>query len=108
MAQWLGQFTGRSHATRVEDAEAAMRQAVSAFHAGAPDAKALRKVQKFAERLLRARLQFLKARIADGERIPTAEELTKREQELARLRRAESAARAGGVGAILGEFGIAE
>ena len=110
MAQWLGQFSGFTHATRVEDAEETLRMAVDSFGAAPPEdrARRIKPLRKLAERVLRARLQFLKAGLAAAERIPTAEALEKRARQIERLRLAQETARAGGVDAILSEFRLSE
>src|SRR6185503_15786378 len=73
MAQWLGQFTGATHSTRVEDAERTLRNAVKAFLSSPLETERQKAVHRLAERVLRARLQFLKAALASARRIPTAE-----------------------------------
>ena len=59
-----------------------------------------------AARVLRARLQKIKAATAATQRIPTAEELAKHAGEIENLRAAQEAALAGGVDAILAEFEV--
>ena len=73
MAQWLGQFSGHTHATKLEDAETALRHAVAVFRAAGPDdhGRKSKAVRNLAERLLAARLKLLKARLAALE--PVAE-----------------------------------
>ena len=67
MAQWLGQFSGRTHETRVHDAEDALKHAVQAFrNVSAPherEAKA-KNVRHLATRLLQARIRLFKARLS--------------------------------------------
>ncbi len=106
MAQWLGQFSGHTHATRVQDAEAALRQAVTAFRAAGSDkarqikAKAVRRLAK---RLLSARLRLLKARLVAAE--PVADEETNsRGSGIETLRRRAAKKRDEGVNGILVEF----
>ena len=108
MAQWLGQFSGLSHATRVEDAERALRAAVSAHHTALAYERPhhLNALRKLATRLLRARLKALKASLALANRIATAEALARRARHIAHLHAAQAVAVAGGVDAILLEFGV--
>ena len=108
MAQWMGQFSGHTHATRVADAEALLRHGVEVFLASARDPAACRKVRKLAERAVRARIQSLKARI---DAVTTASRPTEREEragELARLQAEEADLRAGGADMLLLEFGVGE
>ena len=109
VAQWLGQFSGHTHATRVEGAEATLRAAVGSFQQCPVEERArrLKALRKMADQVLRARLQWLKAGLAAAHRIPTAEALGKRATQIERLRSAQEAAVAGGIDAILVEFGVA-
>jgi len=111
VAQWSGGFAGNTHATRVNDAEAALRHAVSALKAGSasPDmVKAAKTVRQLAKRLLSARVRMLKARLsalqdasAGGTRDPES-------QELAPLRQRLAEAQAQGLAEILVEFSAKE
>jgi len=106
VAQWLGQFSGHTHATRVEDAEAALRHAVAVFRAaGSPKAKEskARAVRNLAMRLLSARLRLLKARIAAAE--PLAAERAEQSSGIESLQQREANLRAEGLQGILAEFG---
>lgn len=108
MAQWLGQFSGLTHATRVEDAERTLEAAVASFLACSAEERARRvkALRKMAARVLRARLQYLKAGLAAAQQIPTAEALAKRATQIEHLRAAQEAAVTGGVDAILDELGV--
>jgi hypothetical protein len=104
VAQWRGQFSGLTHATKVEDAEDALRTAVAAFRAsgpGAAPAKA-KAVRRLAARLLTARLKALKARRA------AATPVTGPSARFEQLVQEETAMRAAGVNAILTEFGATD
>ena len=64
MAQWEGGFSGNTHATRVADAEGALKQVITAFQAHPGIETAARaKVMRMAEHLLSARERMLKARL---------------------------------------------
>ncbi len=101
MAQWLGQFSGLTHESKLEDAEATLRTAVAAFRAASqPDvAKKAKAVQRLAARVLSLRVKLLKARLnANGPMVRIYEQVQRWiEQERAIL--------AEGVNAILSEFG---
>ena len=65
MAQWMGQYSGESHATKVADLEAALRVAIAAMQKAATGAGYDRKrvaVEKLAARLLGARVKLYKDR----------------------------------------------
>lgn len=101
MAQWAGQFTGLTHATKLDDAEATLRSAVGLF-AWCPQGERPRRekaIRKMAARVLRARLHFLKVQLRT---LP----MGTCEVRMDRLRAARAAAEAGGVAAILTEFGL--
>jgi hypothetical protein len=105
VAQWLGQFSGHTHATKVEDAEDALRHAVTAFRAAGPDdrRRKAKSVRNLAEQLLTARLKLLKARLAALE--PAADGREQNADRIESLRARESQTRAAGVSGILAEFG---
>jgi hypothetical protein len=102
MAQWLGQFTGLTRATKVADAENALRVAAAALRAAGPDeasAKA-RAVRRLAQRLLAVRLKAIKAqRIA-------ATPADRPSAQADRLRRQEDAVKSAGVSGIFAEFEV--
>lgn len=100
MAQWKGQFSGRTHATKVKRLEASLEVAIRALHV-ASEAEATGKFKAakgVAERLLSARLHMLRARIS-----ASAEKQD--ESNTGTLRSREERARADGVDGILREFG---
>jgi hypothetical protein len=106
VAQWLGQFSGHTHATRAEDAETTLRHAVAVFRAAssADDRnRKARSVRSLAERLLSARLKLLKARLAALQ--PVAEGADKQSGNLKSLREREAQTRTDGIRGILVEFG---
>jgi hypothetical protein len=104
VAQWLGQFSGHTHATKVEDAEKALQHAVSVFRTAAPHDRAskAKSVRGLAERAFSARLKLLKARIASLE--PLAERGKQNSNGIESLRTKEEQLRADGVNSILIEF----
>ena len=106
MAQWLGQFSGDTHATRVADLEAALRHAVAALRrAAGTDAAGgkAKAVRQLAKRLLSARLRAARARLDAV--TPLTSEQRESERELSALRSRESIIRAGGLAGIL-TFGV--
>src|SRR5437763_46963 len=98
MAQWLGQFSGNTHATKVQDLEGALRHAVDVFR-GTRSIKARRAkayaVQNQAKKLFAARLRLLKARIAANAPI-AVEEAKSRTSGVESLRKREAKTRAEG------------
>ncbi|MCB9566025.1 MAG: hypothetical protein H6710_02185 [Myxococcales bacterium] len=67
MAQWAGQYTGRTHRSAAADAEALLRRAIEAFR-GATDEERRRKAKalvRLAERLRVVRRRLLRARADD-------------------------------------------
>jgi hypothetical protein len=108
MAQWLGQFSGHTHATRVEDAEASLRRAVEAFRAAGSSLDRVERakaVHRLAKGLLRARLKLAKARLAAATDAQAGVVLARRAQEIAALERKYALLREAGLVAILDEFG---
>jgi len=64
VAQWAGGYSGNTHATRVADAEGALKHAITAIQAQPGiEATDRAKVMWMAERLLSARERMLKARL---------------------------------------------
>lgn len=104
MAQWLGQFTGRTHATKVEDVEDSLRHAIASFRTADSDDRRQKSksVRMIAERLLTARLKALDAKLAELK--PAAEEHEQNAKKIQYLRAKESKARNEGVAGILREF----
>ena len=100
MAQWQGQFSGRTHATKVRRLERTLAVAVSALKAASDNerGKKLKAVRTIATRLLSARLHMMRSRIS------VARE-KQEESSVATLRSREETARVTGVEAILREFG---
>ena len=97
MAQWRGQFSGHTHATRVEDAEDALRHAVAVFLAADPTKdrrREARSVRNLAGRLLAARLKLLRARLAALE--PVAEGREQNADGIEALKERETRTRAEG------------
>ena len=107
MAQWLGQYTGNTHATRVADVEEALRHAVAAFAnttAPADRRKLSRSILALAKRVLSARVRYLKARLAAAEGAGMEEAVTARAKEIAGLHESLNSAERTGVEGILHEF----
>lgn len=76
MAQWNGQFTGNTHATKVRDCEKALRHAATVLRACETEAHVGDKkkvVISLADKLLVTRIKFLKAKIYDAE--PVTEDI---------------------------------
>ena len=108
MAQWLGQFSGHTHATRVEDAEALLRHAVEVLGTAASSLdreKKAKTVKRLAERLMMARLKLMKARLAEAKDVQSGVALARRAGEIASLEQKYTMMQEGGLDAILREFG---
>jgi hypothetical protein len=105
VAQWLGQFSGQTRATKVEEVEEALRRSVAVFRAASPADRGgkAKSVRNLAERLLSARLRLLKARLAALD--PVADGREQNTDGVEALRARETQARADGVHGILAEFG---
>jgi hypothetical protein len=101
MAQWMGQFSGHTHGTKVGDIEESLRKAVIAIGA-TPGA-----VRHLAERLLAARLKLLRARIASAAELKYKEGRASSEQ-VPQLKSRARELEAHGVDGILKEFGAYE
>ncbi len=103
-------FSRAATAIRVENAERAFRRAVEVFQAGDEEerARTTMALRKKADRVLRFRLQHLKARLAAAQSIGTAEALDEHVREIERLRLTQQDALGGGLNAILVEFGVGD
>ena len=107
MAQWVGYGSGRTHESRVTDAEAVLRRAVESLLAVDPDSavQARRNVLGLAEKLLSARTRLIRARLSQKrERVgaqngPDPESLAPMERNISEIQLA-------GVAGILHEFGV--
>jgi hypothetical protein len=78
MAQWNGQYTGNTPATKVKDLEELLNNAVKVFRDKSSVEEQVKKeksIYKLVEKLLTARLKFLKAKLYDAE--PVVEEKAK-------------------------------
>ena len=106
MAQWLGQFTGRTHATAVRDAEQLLRHAVEqlrlASHLEQP--RKAKAVRALAKRVHSARVRFLKASIQAASDPNIASVHDNHAHELDRLRAALSRVEDAAVEGVLEEF----
>jgi hypothetical protein len=108
MAQWLGFGSGHTHETRVEDAEEALRHAVEVFRASVPEDERRKKtkaVKRLAGRVMWARMQLLKARIAAAQEAQMGGALAERSKQIASLQHQAEVVLEGGISAILAEFG---
>jgi hypothetical protein len=134
MAQWLGQFSGNTHETKVQDLEDSLRQSVATFKATCSDPERHEKAKamgRLAERLLRARSKLLKSQISVAKerpisvsfgkrlRIESVEDRQawdarsqvlrdKRSAEISLMEQKHAALLQAGVAAVLREFGMPE
>jgi hypothetical protein len=101
LAQWLGQFSGHTHESKVEDLEETLRLAVKAFHIADPTDRVskAKSIRGLAERLLSARLKLLKVRISELDHL-----LQNKEQNIHRLRCRHTELNSNGVKGILAEY----
>jgi hypothetical protein len=70
MAQWLGQFTGNTHATRIAELGAHLRHAIAAYRSSGDDAtrrKRAKSIRNLAKRLAAARIRNIKAKLVSAE-----------------------------------------
>ena len=107
MAQWLGQYSGHTHESRVEDLEGALRLAIHAFTTATSEAELRSKAKSarnLAKRLLSARHRVLKARLVAALRVVTEEAHARRATEVESLRQREATLLQSGVQGILKEF----
>jgi hypothetical protein len=111
MAQWLGQFSGNTHATAVADAEELLRHAIDvlrATSAGPERARKAKAVRNLAKRVFSARERFLKARRVEVHRVRTEEAMARHAREIDSLQCREAQLRKDGIVGILHEFGALE
>ena len=104
MAQWSGFGSGNTHATRVEDLEDTLREAIAAFRSAAAEQdrqRTAKSVRKLAKRLLSARLKMFKARLSELQPLTSPWE----GQGIESLKNREARTRAAGLNGILAEFG---
>ena len=109
MAQWIGQFSGRTHESRVVDAEVTLRHAIGTLSTSGPEtiSQARRNVLKLAEKLLSTRIRQRKARLSQQrERLGAPNEADA--QVLASMERGIAELQRAGFGTILKEFDVAE
>ena len=107
MAQWQGQFSGRTHETRVREVEATLRRTVSALReeSSAEVQERLKKqVRNLAKRLLTARLHLLKSRVGKASEQRMTGAPSAWADGIATLRAKEAQTRQEGINGILREF----
>jgi hypothetical protein len=106
MAQWLGQFTGNTHKTKVLDAQALLEHAVEVFKNAGPAERfeKAKAVCRLAKRLHDARQRFLKARTKALTRPNVDPQGPVESREVEKLRAALSDLVYGGISQILDEF----
>jgi CRP-like cAMP-binding protein len=110
VAQWAGQFSGRTHATRVRDVEEALKLAVVAFREalGEDRAQKAKNIRNLAKRLLSARLRLLRSRIERASEPRMTGQPSAWADGVDALRAKESKTRLDGVNGVLAEFGVRE
>ena len=105
MAQWAGQFTGRTHLSKVLDREEQLRHAIDVYkskESGADRNAQAKKVVQLADKLLAARVRALEARLnAMGPLSPNSPIANSMETKIQDVSE-------GGVQAILKEFNAAD
>ncbi len=106
MAQWAWQFSGLSHATKVDDTEYMLRHAVNVFKSASDDEKGkkAKSVKKLAIKVLNARLKLVKAKRSEIEPVKS-EDWAARKIQVEHLIEVESRLTSEGVNGILAEFG---
>lgn len=102
MAQWQGQFSGKTHETKAEDIEASLRHAAQAYRTTSDSdlAKKWKALIHLAERLLAARLKVLRARLS------MLTERGSEDSEIVSLRHFEQQLQAQNAEDVLREFGF--
>jgi len=108
MAQWIGQLSGRTHESHIQETEETLRHAVEAFRLSPIEARSqkTKAVRNLAKRLLSVRIRRLKARLSVSLDRGMAEAMASRAKGIASLQRRIEATRTQGVPGILAEFGI--
>jgi aspartate/glutamate racemase len=110
MAQWNGQFTSNTHATKVDDLESALKHAIKMFHEASSEDirhKKAKSVRKLASKVLTARLKQVKAKRYETEPV-TSEDLSLKRKQIHHLAAKEIAFQSQGIDGILLEFGVEE
>jgi hypothetical protein len=107
LAQWAGQYSGRTHDSRVEEAERALSHAMEALRAASANdyPKALKSAMGLADRVLSARFRRLKALLSAAD-IPTEEARLDASKRVASLTFQLTQLQSLGVSGILAEFGL--
>ena len=108
MAQWLGQYTGNTHATKIEDLENSLRHAAKVFQETRSAKKRKLKakaVLNLAKKLLSARLRLLKARLVANTPL-VGDEAGPQMRSVKSLRDREAKARTESLQGILLEFSV--
>jgi len=105
MAQWMKQFSGHTHETKIQDIEVSLQKAVKALEStfGNERKRKTKAVRHLAERLQRSRLKMLRARISALTETMQPEELSKR---IKQLKLKEHKLIEQGVAGILREFHV--
>lgn len=106
MAQWKGQFSGRTHETRLAEAEAVLREALGhkrEVHAEIPSAT----LDQLAEKVLFARVHLLKAKIDRAQHKPTEEHFSEMAATVDKWKARIEELEKGGVSDVLREFYVA-
>lgn len=103
MAQWMGQFTGRTHESKIKDIECSLSKAIKALKSANESNRAAKQktVLKLCKRLHSARHKAIKARISRISETRSLEFDSKKTQNLIER---EKQLVEGGVGEILKEF----
>ena len=109
MAQWNGQFTGNSHATKVEDCENMLKHAVDALQSCTEEQKPakIKSVRNLAGKVLNARLKMARAKRYEADPVESDDSKARRIQ-LEHLTELETKLTRASVAGILIEFGAAE
>ncbi len=109
MAQWAGGYSGNTHASRVAEAEAALRHAAAGLRSESPShqsQQAVANARKLAERVLSARVRMLKARLSALQDASAKEVAPSGAEEFASLRTRLATVQEQGLPGILAEFDL--